>query len=199
MFNISGLSAESILDIFERVASNLGQSVKLPRPLNRAGKPYGKANYHLASFDKEFSTKSLPLGYRWPSFEPNPNLDCDAPMCQMTAKSEIKRLTCGHTFHSACLGNNGCTICFSNLIKDIQKLSLAWNKRLMKKDEDEDEGHDDNDDDDPDEDDSTPLFKPRRSPTDYEYFDSKLFKQNIVYRSSKIRDIIIKSKQAHNE
>ena len=85
-----GLTAECILGIFERTASNLGQSANLPRPLNRAGKPYGKSSYHLASFNKPFNRKSLPLGYRWPSFEPNPHLDCDSTECQSPSKSKIK-------------------------------------------------------------------------------------------------------------
>ncbi|XP_022793412.1 uncharacterized protein LOC111332362 [Stylophora pistillata] len=60
---LSGLASEGILAMFDRVALNLGKSYMLPRPLKRAGQPYGKAPYYLASFQKEFSTKSLPLGY----------------------------------------------------------------------------------------------------------------------------------------
>lgn len=142
--------------MFERVALHLGQSTKLPRPLNKAGRPYGKASYSLASFEKPFPTKSLPLGYRWPGFEPNPLLDCDSPTCQLPSSAQpesIKRLTCGHTFHCVCLGNNGCTICLPNLTADIQQLSQAWNERLMKVDDgeaDDNNSDEENDDDDPD-------------------------------------------------
>ena len=47
------MAAECILQMFERVVSNLGKSMQLRRKLNRAGKPYGKSNYYLASFKKE--------------------------------------------------------------------------------------------------------------------------------------------------
>lgn len=185
--------------MFERVASNLGQSVKLPRPLNRAGKPYGKASYSLASFEKNFTTKSLPLGYKWPGFEPNPLLDCDSPICQSPSKCEIKRLTCGHTFHYVCMGNNGCTVCLPNLIKDIKKLSQLWNQRLMKDDgsDDDSDNDDDNNDDDPDDDDSTPL-KPGENTKNYDYFDSKLFKDYVVNRTQKMKEFVTKSNSTHN-
>ena len=152
--------------MFERVALNLGKSYMLPRPLNRAGRPYGKAPYYLASFEKEFSAKPLPLGYRWPSSRPNPLLDCDAEACHHPSHSKIQRMTCGHTFHSPCMsdedGNSlGCIICLCNLTADIQKLSQAWNIGLLSGlngdgDDGEDSG-DGNDDDNDDGDNSTPM------------------------------------------
>lgn len=196
------MAADSILKMFERVASNLGQSTKLPRPLNKAGKPYGKASYSLASFEKQFPRKSLPLGYRWPGSEPNPLLDCDSPTCHLPSQSEsIKRLNCGHTFHCVCLGNNGCTICLPNLIKDIQQLSHAWNERLMKVDDNEvdnnDSDEDNNEDDPDDDDDSFPFPKPGKR--DNEYFNSKFFKEYIKTKSLRIKEIIDKADKSHEQ
>ena len=152
------MASEGILAMFERVALNLGTSYMLPRPMNRGGRPYGKAPYYLASFKKEFSTTSVPLGYRWPSSRPQP-VDCDAEAFHHSLHATITRLTCGHTFHTCCMsdgaGNSlGCIICLPNLISDIQKLALAWNKGLLSgldeddnNDVDEEPGDDDNDDD----------------------------------------------------
>ena len=128
------------MQTFKRIASNLGKSIKLPRKLNRAGKPHGKSYYYLANFKKEFTRKSLPIGYRWLSSEPDPNLECDLQKCTSPVnKSTRKRLTCGHTSHVACLSNSGCSMCFKHLMQEINKLSQAWTLRLLGNDEDEDE------------------------------------------------------------
>ena len=121
--------------MFERVALSLGTSYMVPRPMNRATRPYGKAPYYLAGFKKEFSTKSLRLGYRWPSSRPQP-VDCDAEACHHPLHAPITRLTCGHTFHTRCMSDRasnslGCIICLAKLISDIQRLALAWNKGLL--------------------------------------------------------------------
>ena len=183
--------------MFERVALNLGKSYMLPRPLNRAGRPYGKAPYYLASFEKEFSAKSLPLGYRWPSSRPNPLLDCDAEACHHPSHSKIQRMTCGHTFHSPCMsdedGNSlGCIICLRNLTADIQKLSQAWNIGLLSGlnrdgDDGEDSG-DGNDDDNDDGDNSTPEMPEVQK--DHKYFKSPLFFEYITDGVNKIKSAI---------
>lgn len=189
------MAAESILERFEQVALNLGQSVKLPRPINRKGKPYGKASYHLASLDKPFPTKSLPLGYRWPGFEPNPNLDCDNLNCTSAPETEIKRLTCGHAFHRLCLSNRGCTICLPNLTKDIKKLSKAWNVRLMETDDGENSDTDDSDGPD-DDDDNIPPLAPGNV-QDPKYYNSKSFKDYVLLKSTKIKEIVRNEEKAH--
>ena len=159
--------------MFERVALNLGKSYMLPRPMNRAGRHYDKAPYYLVSFKKEFSTKSLPLGYRWPSSRPQPLRDCDAEACHHPPQATIQRLSCGHTFHLLCMCDEGgnsleCTICLPNLISDIQKLSESWNKGLYS-------GFDDDDHDDGDK--SSKLEMPKEK--DYKYFKSPMFVKNI--------------------
>lgn len=195
--------------MFERVSLNLGKSYMLPRPINRAGRPYGKAPYYLASFKKEFSTKSLPLGYRWPSSRPQPLLDCDAEACHQPSQATIQRLTCGHTFHSLCMsderGNSlGCRICLPNLISDIQKLSESWNKGLLSGidgDEDdggEEHGDDDNDDDDNDDGDkSSTLDMPKER--DHQYFKSSLFVKNIQEKVHKIQAAVNVQSLSHEE
>lgn len=184
--------------MFERVAVNLGQSYQLPRPINKAGKPYGKSQYHLTSFNKAFSRKSLPLGYRWPSCEPNSLLDCDHPECEAPAAASTKRLTCGHTFHHECLKYNECSICLENIIKDIQQLSHAWNIQLLKPVEDdnihiEDGGDDNGDDPDDDDDNGSPTSK------DYNYFKSNSFKEYIHSKLSSIKASVHNSKQSPEE
>lgn len=182
--------------MFERVALNLGQSYMLPRPMNKAGRPYGKAPYYLASFKKEFSTKSLPLGYRWPSSRPQP-VDCDAEVCNHPCHATIERLSCGHTFHTCCMsdraGNNlGCIICLPNLISDIQKLALAWNKGLLsgldgdENDDVDEEPDDDGNDDDGDQ--SPALERPKEK--DHKYFKSPLFDKNIQENVDKIKSAV---------
>ena len=196
--------------MFERVALNLGKSYMLPRPMNRAGRPYGKAPYYLASFKKEFSTKSLPLGYRWPSSRPQPLRDCDAEACHHPSQAKIQRLSCGHTFHSPCMsdegGNSlGCTICLPNLISDIQKLSESWNKGLLSGiDGDDDDGteeHDGNNNDDDDDDDgdkSSKLQMPMEK--DHKYFKSPLFVKNIQEKVDKIKSAVnAQSTLSHEE
>lgn len=185
--------------MFERVALNLGKSYMLPRPMNRAGRPYGEAPYYLASFKKEFSTKSLPLGYRWPSSRPQPLVDCDAEACHHPSQATIQRLSCGHTFHSPCMsdegGNSlGCIICLPNLISDIRKLSQSWNKGLLSGiDGDDDDGGEErddnnNDDDDDDGDKSSELEKPKEK--DHKYFKSPLFINNIQEKVDKIKSAV---------
>ena len=99
------------------------------------------------------------------------------------------------------MGNNGCTICLPNLINDIRKLSQNWNERLLNHDEGDDSGsdEDDSDDDDPDDGDSTSLLKPAESSKDFTYFKSQLFKEYVVNKSSRMKEIIAKSKQVHEE
>lgn len=174
----SGLASEGIMAMFERVALNLGKSYMLPRPLNRAGRPYGKVPYYLAGFQTEFTVKSLPLGYRWPSSRPNPQLDCDTEACHHPSHSNIQRLTCGHTFHSPCMsdenGNSlGCIICLRNLTADIQKLSQAWNIRLLSSlNEVEEDGGDGNDDDDDNDGNNSSNPEIPDVPKDHKYFKS---------------------------
>ena len=179
--------------MFERVSLNLGKSYMLPRPMNRAGRPYGKAPYYLASFKKEFSTKSLPLGYRWPSSRPQPLVDCDAEACHHPSQATIQRLSCGHTFHSPCIadedGNSlGCTICLPNLISEIQKLSQSWNKGLL--------SGIDGDDDDGDK--LSTLEMPKEK--DRKYFKSPLFVKNIQEKVDKIKSAVnAQSTSSHEE
>ena len=194
------MAAECILQMFERVASNLGKSIQLPRKLNKAGKPYGKSNYYLTSFKKEFTRKSLPLGYRWPSSEPDPNLECDLQTCTSPVNaSTTKRLTCGHTFHVACLSSTGCSICCNHLMQDINKLSQAWNLRLLGNDEDEKEhndipnhGHPDTAEHNLDDDNSSLILKPTRCSKDPDYFKSESFKQYVANKASNIAELLSK-------
>ncbi|XP_028406812.1 uncharacterized protein LOC114529256 [Dendronephthya gigantea] len=197
LLHLSGLAAECILQIFERVASNLGKSKRLPRKLNKAGKPYGKSNYYLASFQKEFTRKSLPLGYRWPSSEPDPNLECDSEKCTLPVnESTTKRLTCGHTFHLACLGNTGCSICFKHLMQDINKVSEAWNLRLLGNDvQDDNENNVNPDTAEHDTDDIGSLIsKSTRCSKDPDYVKSEVFKQYLANKASKIAELLSKTK-----
>lgn len=164
--------------------------------------PYRKSSYYLASFKEEFTRKSLPLGYRWPSSEPDPNLECDSQTCSSPVKkSTRKRLTCGHTFHLACLGNTGCSICFKHLMQDINKLSQAWNLRLLGNDVDDENENNDNHnhgnpdtaEHDPDDDDNSSLIlKPTRCSKDPDYFKSDVFKQYVANKASKIAELLSK-------
>jgi len=164
--------------------------------MNRAGRPHGKAPYYLASFKKEFSTKSLPLGYRWPSSRPQP-VDCDAEACRHPFHATIKRLSCGHTFRTCRIsdkaGNSlGCIICLPNLISDIQKLALAWNKGLLSgldgDDDDDVDKEPDNDDNDDDGDKSPALETPKEK--DRKYFKSPLFDKNIQEKVDRIKSAV---------
>ncbi|KAK3733621.1 hypothetical protein QZH41_016396 [Actinostola sp. cb2023] len=182
---LSGLASEGILSIFERVALNLGSSHLQPRPTNRAGKPYGKSPYYLATFKIDFSTKSLPIGYRWPSSCPEPQLDCDAQACRHPLTAEIRRLMCGHTFHIPCMSDEhgnilGCSICLSNLITDVTKLSYSWNVGLLSGlNDDDNDGDGDGDDAGDDGGDSGNQMKPTTSKKDVKYFESEEFDKYI--------------------
>ncbi|KXJ06379.1 hypothetical protein AC249_AIPGENE23163 [Exaiptasia diaphana] len=136
--------------------------------------------------------KYLPLGYRWPATQPNGDLDCDFKDCR-GFDGKIKRLTCGHTYHIQCLQNNQCKVCLGNIIKDVEKLSKSWNTQLLKPvAEDKNLCADDNDDEGGDGPDDNDYTIPKKK--DAKYFKSVSFKKHIKNASSKILDIINKSK-----
>lgn len=103
-------------------------------------------------------------------------------------------------------GNSlGCIISrLPNLISDIQKLALAWNKGLLSgldgddnNDVDEEPDDDYNDDDDGDK--SPALEKPKEK--DHKYFKSPLFKKkNIQEKVDKIKSAVnAQSMLSHEE
>ena len=72
--------------------------------------------------------------------------------------------------------------CLPNLISDIQKLALAWNKVLLSGLDGDDNNDVDEEPGDDVDDKSSPLEKPKEK--DHKYFKSPLFKKKTYRRKS---------------
>ena len=142
-----GLSAEALLKLFESVASHAGESVKLPRKRNTRGREYGRTQYHLAALNVQIDSKSMPLGFKWPGKEPDPDVACDHHDCQSPEEEGacivVNRMACGHAFHETCVNQveSGCPVCCPLLKAEVNKLACSWNIGLVSKRHcDEEEG-----------------------------------------------------------
>ena len=94
-----------MLKLFENVGLHAGESVKLPRKRDTRGREYGRTQYHLAALNVQIDSKSMPLGFKWPGKEPDPQVACDSQDCQITPDEDaniVMRMACGHAFHEAC-------------------------------------------------------------------------------------------------
>ena len=109
--------------------------MQVERTLANNGKPKGKPQYYLPTFDTTVDTKCLPLSYNLddvePGLEPDPNVYCDFPTCTRRDTTVI-RLACFHCFHQSCLSSHDCCpICLVPLKKKVQKLAKTFNTGLL--------------------------------------------------------------------
>ena len=136
-----------MLKLFENVGLHAGESVKLPRKRDTRGREYGRTQYHLAALNVQIDSKSMPLGFKWPGKEPDPQVACDSQDCQITPDEEdtniVMRMACGHAFHEACSIKNqvqtGCPVCCPLLKAEVKKLACSWNIGLVSKGHSEEE------------------------------------------------------------
>ena len=111
-------------------------SLPVERTLANNGKPTGKPQYYLPTFDTIVDTKCFPLSYNLydveAELEPDPNVYCDFPSCTRRDTDTIVRLACFHCFHQACLSSHDCCpICLVPLKKKVQKLANTFNNGLL--------------------------------------------------------------------
>ena len=59
--------------------------------------------YYFPAIDSTLDQRCLPLGYAFLGQEPDPELACDQPTCEVDTDQPVIRLNCGHTFHRGCL------------------------------------------------------------------------------------------------
>lgn len=59
--------------------------------------------YNLPVVGQRVDQRALPLGYSVLGREPDQDVLCDSQACQEATEENLRRLTCGHTFHTACL------------------------------------------------------------------------------------------------
>ena len=125
---------------------------QVERPVANNGKPKGKPQYHLPTFETTVDNKCFPLSYNLDDLEsgqqPHPDVYCDFPTCTRRETDTIIRLACFHCFHQACLpSNHCCPICAEPLKKKVQKLANTFNNGLLSsKNANEGENDDDADD-----------------------------------------------------
>ena len=110
---------------------------QLPQETTRAGKPKGKPEFHLETFNTTIDNKALPLSYKfsneYPGSIPDPQKACDfARCCVSTENEEIIRLPCFHTYHRCCFAQTGseCSHCSKPLNDHLEKLAKAFNNSL---------------------------------------------------------------------
>lgn len=106
----------------------------MPRQVDKHGKPKGKPEFWLPSFEKKISTLCMPLGYSFDKqnqyAEPCINTKCDLTTC--TGNGAFYRRQCFHTFHIACVSNNtDCPICTPYLNAYMETLSTKFNTFLV--------------------------------------------------------------------
>lgn len=111
---------------------------QVERPVANYGKPKGKPQYHLPTFETTVDTKCFPLSYNLddvePGQQPHPPADvyCDFPTCTRRETDTVIRLACFHCFHQACLPSNRCCPnCVEPLKKKVQKSANIFNNGLL--------------------------------------------------------------------
>lgn len=86
-------------------------SFQLPREIKKKGTDCkGHAQYHLPTFNTTVKSTSLPLAYKpedkrkpnTPSISPKHNKVCDYDGCDIQGGENVKRMVCGHTYHTEC-------------------------------------------------------------------------------------------------
>ena len=94
--------------------------------------------------DSTLDQRCLPLGYAFFGKEPDPQLACDHPACEVVAdEHDIIRLNCGHTFHRGCFLKNSsdeehsyalpseemkCAVCYEPLCDRMEELATSLNR-----------------------------------------------------------------------
>ena len=82
------------------------------------------------------------MGYAFLGHEPDPELACDQPMCEVDTDQPVIRLNCGHTFHRGCLFKASnkehsyailedgirCSVCYGPLCERMEELATTLNR-----------------------------------------------------------------------
>ncbi|XP_044170872.1 uncharacterized protein LOC122955171 [Acropora millepora] len=166
------LSCRIFIDLFCEVLSSQGQTNKIPKG-RRKHQPY-----YFPTLDSTLDQRCLPLGYAFFGKEPDPELACDDPACEVVAdEHDIFCLNCGHTFHRGCFLKNSsdeehsyallreemkCAVCYEPLCERMEELATSLNRYLAGDGDDMDavepEEEEDNDDDPEEADDEESSF-----------------------------------------
>lgn len=102
--------------------------------------------YYLPALDDTLDQRCFPLGFAFEGCPaPDPTLFCDHPHCIADDDSQpnVKRLTCGHSFHVCCIlppnrqleehqyalaQDTTCPLCIEPLTRRIEDLALVMNR-----------------------------------------------------------------------
>jgi len=108
--------------------------------MNKKGTNYKRyAQYHLPTFNTTVKSTSLPLAYKpedkrkpnTPSISPKHNKVCDYDGCDIQGGENVKRMVCGHTYHTECYTK--CPVCVPYITNTAKPLSEAFNQTLLHK------------------------------------------------------------------
>lgn len=98
--------------------------------------------YYFPALDSTLDQRCLPLGYAFLGQEPDPELACDQPLCEVQSDQPVIRLNCGHTFHRGCLMIQAtntehsytmsegvkCPVCYGPLCERMEELATTLNR-----------------------------------------------------------------------
>ena len=103
--------------------------------------------YYFPALGSTLDQRYLSLGYAFLGKEPDSELACDDPTCEVVVdKQDIIRINCGHTFHGGCFFTENsdqehsyafpgdeikCTVCFEPLCKMIEELTTSLNRLIF--------------------------------------------------------------------
>ena len=130
---IAGRTAEYLIQLFEKVARNCGESTIVEQSTRTI-------TYRIPTLQVEIPDKALPLAFSFgPSNVPNVDLTCDFQTCAFASvggnesNPPITVLTCGHSCHLHCLSlsDNKCTVCTPLLLERVRKVSENFNTSLL--------------------------------------------------------------------
>eukprot|EP00118_Oscarella_pearsei_P006253 m.28392 g.28392 ORF g.28392 m.28392 type:complete len:944 (+) comp30747_c0_seq1:253-3084(+) len=120
----AGKTAEYLVSKFSLIYNNSGQSTEVPS-IGRQK----RRTYHLKNLGCTLDQRSFPLGYSSTS-APLTDCLCDNASCTETSDA-VTLLSCGHSFHPACIQSTACSYCEPFLLGKIKDLSSKFNKSLL--------------------------------------------------------------------
>ena len=138
---LAGKSAEYLVTKFEELYNQPNQSHEvLP-----TGRRKNRRTFYLKTMNCSVDQRSLPL---FSAGEiPSQDFLCDFKDCTQDDDTVVL-LSCGHSFHDACLHENGCRYCQPYILDCIKRLAKAFNKSIFAEADEEEEqpgGEQDND------------------------------------------------------
>ena len=110
------------------------------------GRRKNRRTFYLKTMNCSVDQRSLPLGFSAGEI-PSQDFLCDFKDCTQDDDTVVL-LSCGHSFHDACLHENGCRYCQPYILDCIKRLAKAFNKSISAEADEEEEqpgGEQDND------------------------------------------------------